>query len=63
MNVSGVSRHGQAAVWRYDCCPTAGVPLSPDKEGVRMENYIIAAAAGLLGGIETLSILMLLCRL
>jgi len=28
-----------------------------------MENHIIAVAAGLLGGIETLSILMLLCRL
>jgi len=28
-----------------------------------MESRIIAAAAGLLGGIETLSILMLLCRI
>ena len=61
--MSGVSLHGQAAVWRYDCCPTAGVPILPDKEGARMENHIIAVAAGLLGGIETLSILMLLCRL
>jgi hypothetical protein len=32
------------------------------KEGVRMESRIIAAVAGLIGGIETLSILMLLCR-
>ena len=49
--------------WRGGTSVALQTDVTVEHKGdVRMENRIIAAAAGLLGGIETLSFLMLLCQ-